>query len=1307
MMKKVTSLLISIIMLLSFMPTMSVAALTEGAYPQHLSLTFDTQADVDLANVEDDDTVSLATSNAHRGGALAFSTYREKGAPSFDFRAVAGNTYTISFWLRIDKELVGTDKSVSVVFRNPTLNGGSAENQVTATATTPLSVGTWTNYTCTYTPDGRGNNGENYVIVEPNGTVEIRLGGGMPNADMPGAIAYALDDLMITPDADNNQNLVVNGGMNSQVEMDEMWTTSNCDAASLFYSIGANGTKGAARLVSGGTWGDISALYPMNVEIDRPYELTFWARTLNGDANTSLWAIFSYEGEFFGQAAGATQYRFLDLKQVLTTDWKQYTCEVAVPTTEGEELSNVKFVGIRANAKAQQTTQALDCLIDEVALKPQGDANFTVAAQVEGSLQSGGVTAYLTSTSADISSYAYRWIEETATGDVCVAAGTTTGNTATLTDASLANSSVRFEVLGINAYGDYSSLYTSYLQTTEGLEDTADLRLDNYIWSNDIPELSATLTYNNETYAKKLKLVAALYGANNQLLKIEEINNFYVGHDAKVSQPITIDTVPEATKAKFFAWHQDTLEPVTKECEITKITDGEFVYVDVNSTKSSANGSYAAPFKTLESAKTHVRSRLKASSYDNIYVVLFPGEYNQDYQTFELTQQDYSTSKNVIYTSLTTDQAKITGAKHLSGSDFTHYSNGIYVANVPSGTYTRQLFVNGIKATRARTKEDAAIVNADEGKTASNFSSAGITSTDSTLTYPTTPNKVEFVFKDEWAHSFFTADNVSISGSTATYKFTDTDKLAQWQGFVTNTDLTITDPVYAENSLTFLDEEGEWFLHTSANKLYYKPRSFETMDETLDVVLPITEKLLSVKGSIDKSGNGYQVSNISFKNLSFEYSTWDDFEEQGYFRTHQNLRRYIQGQSDSHTDDVYIPGAVEVLNGKNILFDNCDFKGLGSVGLAFSGGIDGCKAVGNEFTDISASAIMLGDVSTQAPKKAWSSDAPYNYIQTVQNCEISNNYIHKVATDFNSTAGISVGFPRNTVIRNNEITDVSYSGIHVGWGWADAGGDQYSSIFTDKNATENLVIEKNYIHNVLNDRIYDGGAIYTLGNTGAAETKSNKIQKNYVTDVKGHSAVLYPDEGSCGWTITENVVDTRKHSVRWAKESNEGTLPWLSIWTGTITDIVVNNNYSTTSVYGNSGTNITFNQASIHADGNWPSAAQTIINEAGIEEAYRSRFDFDVQALSVPKVIELKTVIGTKTHTLALTAETSKDASFDPNDVTVEIQNNNEDIVTVSGTTITAKAVGKAWITLKITRRENGRVIFYDEQPICVVVARW
>ena len=80
--------------------------------------------------------------------------------------------------------------------------------------------------------------------------------------------------------------------------------------------------------------------------------------------------------------------------------------------------------------------------------------------------------------------------------------------------------------------------------------------------------------------------------------------------------------------------------------------------------------------------------------------------------------------------------------------------------------------------------------------------------------------------------------------------------------------------------------------------------------------------------------------------------------------------------------------------------------------------------------------------------------------------------------------------------------------------------------------------------------------------------------------------MLYHDEGSSCWNSFDNVTEF-------------GGSDWTGEWTPTINSIDIHDNYSRQPNYYDNGTNMTFTQATIVTNGDWPAAAQAIINSAG------------------------------------------------------------------------------------------------------------
>jgi hypothetical protein len=136
----------------------------------------------------------------------------------------------------------------------------------------------------------------------------------------------------------------------------------------------------------------------------------------------------------------------------------------------------------------------------------------------------------------------------------------------------------------------------------------------------------------------------------------------------------------------------------------------------------------------------------------------------------------------------------------------------------------------------------------------------------------------------------------------------------------------------------------------------------------------------------------------------------------------------------------------------------------------------------------------------------------------------------------------------------------------------------------------------------------DGGPIYTNGGQGnGTGAVTSVLTGNFVTGGNHTNNMLYHDEGSSYWDTHDNVTSL-------------GGGNWVGMWIGTIHDITIGPvNFTDNANANNNGTSITFTAPTVVADGNWPSAALSIMAAAGLEASYRtpaSIVDDDDQAFA-------------------------------------------------------------------------------------------
>ena len=595
------------------------------------------------------------------------------------------------------------------------------------------------------------------------------------------------------------------------------------------------------------------------------------------------------------------------------------------------------------------------------------------------------------------------------------------------------------------------------------------------------------------------------------------------------------------------------------------------VFVDAESGSDSNLGTQGSPLASISAAKQLVAKYNKKMN-NNIYVFIKSGEYFID-SALEFTEADSGyNGYNVVYTSYGGDRAVFSGGQHITGFSLYDAELNIYRAKVDKSINTRQLFVNGIRATRARSRTGLSNCTTDNGE-------VGHTTTDTFLADFKHVEDLEMVYYEQWTNPRCGVSRIEVNDGIATLVMDQPG----WNAVRNKGGTSVTVPVYYENAIELLDEPGEWYLDTYDGYLYYIPRAFEDIN-TADVVVPTTERLITIEGTVDDN-----VHNIYFDNVEFAYTTWmRPSTENGHSDAQNNHLR--------QTGVALMPdSAIRVTNGRYINFLDCKFTKLGISALQLFGSIKDCNVIGNEFTDISGSAVSLGEPITGDKNICNPQEEKY----IIRNNKITNNYIHTIAVDYKSAAAISAGFPKDTLIAHNEIFDAPYSGMHIGYGWDTL----------ETSALENFVIEKNYIHTVMNDKIFDGGGIYLMGATAGTMENPNLVSENYIESIRNYYGALYPDEGTQYWKLTKNVIDLTDTPYWYGNGNNKGESKWLHCWASTIRNMQYVDNYSTVSARTYNGTDSIFEEAHVYPDANWPEEAQSIMDAAGLEPEYLARYD--------------------------------------------------------------------------------------------------
>jgi hypothetical protein len=486
-------------------------------------------------------------------------------------------------------------------------------------------------------------------------------------------------------------------------------------------------------------------------------------------------------------------------------------------------------------------------------------------------------------------------------------------------------------------------------------------------------------------------------------------------------------------------------------------------------------GTQAAPFRTLTKAQSMVRGQ-NADMVKDLVVCLRGGTYPLAESLSFDPRDSGSNGYDVVYQAYPGERVSISGGRAITG--WIAQGDGVYRAS-SGGLGFRQLYVNGERAVRAREPDEGyyqlvswdvdnrrIVVNAAEVGT---WASSGA---------------VELYVQKYWNHDILRIERVEASGAFATVTPREPERSRTFNGNPPEAD---GQPYHLENALEFLDRPGEWYLDQSAGFVYYRPRPGEDMG-TVSVVAPSVESLLVVSGT-----GGARVSHLAFRGLTFEHSTWMIPSEAGFVG--RQAGKYRWGQ---------IPGAIQVSFASDLVFERNVLQHLGGSGLVLYQGTRDSLVLGNVVRDTSGNGIAI---EMRSERDATAAEQCIGDV-------VRNNYITTVGQDYVGSVGIFGGYPAGATIEHNELHDLPYTAISVGWGWT-----------LDLTPLQSNRIAHNLVYDVMT-ALCDGGGIYTM-----SSQPGTVISRNYVHDLRRSSwagdtpiAGIYLDNGSDYMVVESNVL---------------------------------------------------------------------------------------------------------------------------------------------------------------------------------------
>ena len=460
----------------------------------------------------------------------------------------------------------------------------------------------------------------------------------------------------------------------------------------------------------------------------------------------------------------------------------------------------------------------------------------------------------------------------------------------------------------------------------------------------------------------------------------------------------------------------------------------------------------------------------------------------------------------------------------------------VWVADVPvfNGRPLdfRQLWVNGKKAVRARDVEDFEKMN----RICSVDEKNEILYVPAVSIRRLIDNKgnlkakyAEMVLHQMWCVANLRIRSVEVQGDSAAIRFHQPESRIQfehpWPRPMVTTD-GHNSAFYLTNARELQDVPGEWYHDIDARKVYYYPREGEKMQEA-EVIVPAVETLVRVEGTLDRP-----VRHIRFEKITFSYTTWMRPSEKGHvplqagmyltdgYRIDPKMQRnYLNHPLDNQGWLGRPAAAVRVVAAKQIDFERCRFEHLGSTGLDYEEAVQGGVVRGCLFRDIAGNGLLVGSFSPAAHE----THLPYDPADRREVCtqqHINNCYFTEIGNEDWGCLAIAAGYVGDVNIEHNEISEVPYSGISLGWGWTQT-----------VNCMRNNRVHANLIHHYAK-HMYDVAGIYTLGSQPKSYVTENCVHSiykpGYVHD-PNHWFYLYTDEGSSFITVRDNWTEGEKY----------------------------------------------------------------------------------------------------------------------------------------------------------------------------------
>ena len=510
---------------------------------------------------------------------------------------------------------------------------------------------------------------------------------------------------------------------------------------------------------------------------------------------------------------------------------------------------------------------------------------------------------------------------------------------------------------------------------------------------------------------------------------------------------------------------------------------GVVLHVSPTGDDASA-GTSEAPFATLERARDAVRAlkRDKQGLPGPVTVFLHDGVHRLA-RPFVLTPEDSGTSDEPItYAARPGATPVVSGGRQVEG--WRRHDDRLWVASVPWAAQRdeplAQLFVNGRRRTRARTPNAGQYFytkrltqTGSQGRPC-----RGVTFSSGNLEPWNAPDDRVVCLLHNWVNSYSYVQDADWERRRLTF-----ERVAG--AFFLGPSIRY----YVENAFEYLDEPGEWYLDRARGTLFYYPTPDEDMTQAEVIAPALVQTLVEVVGDPKL---GLHVEHLVFRGISFQHADAD------------LSRDYAHSVQGAHTQR----GSIFAAGMLHVVIEDCEFTRLGEHAVSLRAACARNTVRGCHVHDVGGGGVYLSEGAPPVTD---------DWYLTAHNT-VESNFIHDGGHIFRAGCGVFLGGSAsyNRVV-HNEICDLSWMGVHLGWSWTGL-----KPAYTHHNE-----VAYNHIHHLGNGVLNDIGGIYTLGVSPGTVLHHNLIHDitRFERGSQGYGGWgIYLDAGSSEILVENNVV---------------------------------------------------------------------------------------------------------------------------------------------------------------------------------------